>query len=126
MSETMKYFYHFVCFYSLFFTNIYGSDSFNCHLPEKCHIQMIFLSAIFGSTENLNNRALSIMCDINDDLFEFKVNSETPIISGKKCEYLNDDVTTKYVPNEVIFKWSNTILDNRFNLLNLKLKYNRF
>ena len=59
------------------------------------------------------------MCDINDDLFEFKVNSKTPLISGEKCEYLNDDVTTKYVPNEVIFRWSNTILDNRFNFTNM-------
>ena len=48
------------------------------------------------------------MCDINDDLFEFKVNSETPIISGEKCEYFDDKVTRFGALNEVIFRWTNT------------------
>ena len=75
-------------------------------MPEKCRVESCSQSNIVDSNENLVNRALSIMCDINDDLFEFKVVSTTPLISGEKCEYLDDDVTTSGALNAIIFRWT--------------------
>jgi hypothetical protein len=96
----MKYFYQFVCFYSLILKNVYGY-SFNCRLPEKCRTQTVYQTQVFDINENFGKKVFAIMCDIKDDSFEFKVNSETPIISGDYCQF-SGDLTNYDVYDEFI------------------------
>lgn len=118
----MKYSYDFICFYSVFFNCMLHVYGFNCHLPEKCRIKKIPLPITLNYNEILDVKVPAIVCDINDDLFEFKVKSSTPLINKNKfCENGKSELTLG--KENVIFRWTNTkestILGKHWNFSNM-------
>ena len=114
----MKYLYNFICFYSIFYNNFLTVYCYYCHLPEKCRIEMIPVIVTYTYNENLFNTVPTIMCDIDDDSYELKINSAKPLVEGEK----GDNFTSFYF-KYVNFRWTNTkktrILDKRLNFANV-------
>jgi hypothetical protein len=103
----MKYSYHFICFYGVFFNYILNVYGFNCHLPEKCRIKRMPLSVASVYNEHIDKIVSVIVCEINDDSFEFEVKSSKPLITGDFCEFEENDNDWISGMFNVLFKWTN-------------------
>ena len=103
---------HFICFYFILFNGIYTSYAFKCPLPERCRIES--WSAQFS-------QRFFIICDINNNEFEFKFKESTSLINiDQKCEF--EDL------NLLLFRWTSNdllILDKAFNFTNV-IRYTDF
>ena len=99
-------YFNFILFNSIYTSN---ANELNCHLPENCRIEGIYTSGFSFFYYSF------ILCDINNDGFEFKFKEPTPLITaGKKCFmskfYL---IVFRWISNDLI------ILDKQFNFTNM-------
>ena len=101
----------FIYFYMILFNSVFLPDrssyAYKCDLPYGCRSERVFDSR-FRENED------TIMCDINNDAFEFKFNPRTYqklIWDG----YCNNS-------HSIIFRWTGStgsnVLDKRFNFAN--------
>ena len=98
----------FIYFYMILFNSVFlPGHAYKCDLPYGCRSERVFDSTYMVNSD-------TIMCDVNNDAFEFKFKPRTheEIISNGFCNS----------PHSVIFRWTGStglnVLDKRFNFAN--------
>ena len=93
-----------------------------CHLPKGCRSEYVYDDYLEDFSEKGADIWLSVMCDVNNDAFEFKF---------KEMSFETDEVICDNNDNFmflIIFRWTSNdlnILDKRFNFSNV-LRYSSY
>ena len=108
-----------ICFYSVVIISSPFVTAFKCYLPDRCHLQKLSTFHTYDNSEKAGNEFLSIMCNINDNSFEFNFKQPMPLIEGEYCN--NSEPIDRL--SFIVFRWTKSkelnLLDDRLNLLNL-------
>ena len=124
----LLFIYFFCTSFNIGYLNLKANSTYNdnCFLPERCHLQKIYTSNLFWeSNDKGESYSRHIICEINDETFEFNFKEPMSFKAGKKCP---DNNKIGKVEN-IILRWTNSkelsILDNRLNISNV-IRYNRY
>lgn len=103
-------------------------DGFNCYLPEGCRLEKVYHRQSLNFIEKGKSKFFAIVCDINSEDFELKLNHSIPRKTDHTCD-LTPEIGNGHWQS-AIFRWlsrdESAILDERFNLTNAIAYFKHF
>lgn len=118
----------FLCIFTLSLSFIGNCNGFNCHLPNECRLEKVYRRKAIDFNERGALKYSTILCDVKNEMFEFKLNHANPLKTNHLCDLNAENVTLH--PQTTILRWlfkdESAILNERFNFTNVIKYFSKF